>query len=57
LAAIEEEQLQQQLAMMMLTAATPTLSASNLAKATNLNWLYLLSYLPLFFFSSFSFSK
>jgi hypothetical protein len=34
---MEEEQLQQQPVMMMLTVATPTLSASNLAKVTNLN--------------------
>jgi hypothetical protein len=51
LAATEEEQLQQQLAMMMVAAAaTPTLSAPYLAKVTDLNRLYLLSYLPLFFF-------
>jgi hypothetical protein len=51
LAEIErEEQLQQQLAMMMAAAATPTLSEPYLAKGTNIKRLCLLSYLPLFFF-------
>jgi hypothetical protein len=53
LAAIEERYLQQQLAMM--EATMPTLYAPYLAKATKLNWPYLLSY-P-FSFSSFSFSN
>jgi hypothetical protein len=46
----KEEQLQQHLAMMMAAAATPALSAPYLAKMTNIKWVYLRSYLPLFFF-------